>query len=408
MKKLIFIIFTIFLLFTFISCSHDEVVEEESKAIPVTIVKAEQRDIVIYHRTSSTIEADDYRSLGFTVDGDVVEMLKAEGERINKGEILAKLDSGYFSSDLKVAESNFALSQKMHNAAKIEVEIYSNQLADSENDLIDSEEEFERYQRLLADKVATKREFEEKELALKSTKLKVGIAENTLLLAQGQILTTKDSLDAASAQLSSERKRFRSTILYAPFDGTVSVKSIKVGAYIKAGDPVYELVSDGALKIETSLPERFMNMVQNGSTVLVAITGGKCHLGVQQITRVHNDIDSKTGNFDVTVELDDSNNCLRHGMFAHLKFEIERKKDVLSIPGDAILEMNGERIVYIVENEKAVKTIVTTGLESSDYVEITSGLSSAEDIILSGSRYVVDNTLVRVIKPESETVETNE
>ncbi|MBU1024023.1 efflux RND transporter periplasmic adaptor subunit [bacterium] len=403
MKKLLFFMIISFLLFTLISCSRGEVKQEESNAVPVTTVKPEQRDIVIYYNTSSIIEADDYRQLGFTVGGEVVEMLKDEGERINKGEILAKLDADYFLSDLKTAESNYALSQKKHNAAKIEVEIYTNQLADSENDLIDSEKEFERYQRLFDKKVATKRELEQKELAFNRAKLKVDSARNTLMLAQGQILTTQDSLDAASAQLSSAGKRFGDAVLYAPFDGTISRKSTKVSTFIKAGEPVYEVISDGALKIETSLPERFLNMVHDGSTVLVDTTGSDCHVIPQQISRVHNDIDPKTGNFNVTMELDDSSNCLRHGMFAHLKCEIEKKENVMSLPVDAILELNGGRIVYKIENEKAVKTIITTGLESSEYIEITSGLSGNETIILSGSRYVVDDTEVRVIKPDSKT-----
>ena len=192
-----------------------------------------------------------------------------------------------------------------------------------------------------------------------------------------------------------------SNVIRAPFDGTISKKMTDTSSVPKPGEPVYEVVADGDLKIEASLPERYIGNVSNGANVLLTVPNNHAVLEPQNITMVHREISAQTGNFGVTIELQDVNGSLKHGMFAHLSFEIARSDNALSLPVNAIIDLAGQKIVYVAQNGKAVKTPVKTGLVSKEYIEILSGLSKDDNVILSGNKYVVDDTDIRIIGEDS-------
>ncbi|MCD6217166.1 efflux RND transporter periplasmic adaptor subunit [bacterium] len=392
----------IFLCFISLSCANTEAPQEEVKGFPVTVIKPEVRDIVVYYDTSSTIEAADVRTLSFTVPGKIAEMYKDDGERISKGEIIAELDRESYLNGLKAAESNLALALKRNNAAKVQKQIHQNQLKDAENMLADTEKDFNRYKRLRDEKVITQKEFEGMETRYKSMKLAVDNAKSALKLAQVQIATTQDAVDAATAQRDVAKKQYDDTVIHAPFDGTISKKMTDTSSVPKPGEPVYEVVADGDLKIEASLPERYINSVSEGSNLLLTVPNNHYVNNLQKVTMVHREVSAQTGNFGVTIDLKDVNGALRHGMFAHLSFEIDRSANTISLPVEAIIELAGEKIVYIAKNNKSVKTIVKTGLVTKDHIEILSGLSKDDNVVLSGNKYVVDDTDIRIIEHKSE------
>ena len=401
MNRTGFALTIIFLCIMALSCAKTEAPQEEAKGVPVTVIKPEVRDITVYYDTSSTIEAADVRTLSFAVPGKIAEMFKNDGERISKGEIIAELDRESYLNGLKAAESNLALSLKRNNAANVENQIHQNQLEDAENELADKENDFNRYKRLLDENVITQKEFEEKETKYKGAKLAVDNAQSTLKLSKGQIATTLDAIDAATAQRDVARKQYEDAVIRAPFDGTINNKMADASMVTGPGQPVYQVVADGDLKIEASLPERYINSVYESSNVLLTVPNNHFVNSLQKVTMVHRDVSARTGNFGVTIDLKDIDGALRHGMFAHLNFEIDRSMNTLSLPVEAIIELTGEKIVYIANNNKAVKTVVKTGLTSKEYIEILDGLSKNDNVVLSGNKYVVDDTVIRIIEEDS-------
>lgn len=408
MKKAIITIIAILISISAVSCQKPPAVVEEVKAVPVTVVKPEMRNISILYNTSATIEADDVRLLSFAVGGKVAEILKDSGESFTRGETLARLDGEYIQNSLSAASSNLALSQKQNSSANVEKRIYELQVANAETGLADAERELNRFKRLHEEDVATDSELEEKQTDYDFAKNQLESAQKTLKLSEGKIATTLDGIDAATAQLASAKKQVGDAVLIAPFDGTITTKFIETSAVVGPGSPVFQVVASGGQKIEASLPERYLNSVSEGSSVFLTIPNTGCAMLPQAITLVHRNIDPMTGNFGVTINLTDTNGCLKHGMFAHLDFVIDSKENVMSLPVSAVLTLSGERIVYVREGDKAIKKTIETGIESSEYIEITSGLSGTEEVILSGNRYIVNDTVVKVITPNLSGTEANQ
>jgi multidrug resistance efflux pump len=408
MNKVIIAIITILISFSAFSCHKPKAVAEEIKAVPVTVVKPETRDISILYNTSSTIVADDVRLLSFATGGTVAEILKDSGESFSKGDTLARLDSEYLRNNLTAASSNLAVSQKQNTAANVEKRIYELQVANAKTGFADAERELNRFIRLHDENVATDSELERKQLDYDFAKNQLETAQKTLKLSESKIATTLDGIEAATAQLASAKKQVGDAVLIAPFDGTITTKFIETSAVVGPGTPVFQVVASGNQKIEASLPERYLASVTEGSTVFLTIPNSGCVMTPQAITLVHRNIDPMTGNFGVTIQLTDTNGCLEHGMFAHLDFVIDSKENVMSLPVNAVLTLSGEKIVYVREGDKAIKKIIETGIESSEYIEITSGLSGNEEVILSGNKYIVNDTVVKVIAPETTGTDANQ
>jgi multidrug resistance efflux pump len=408
MNKAIIAIITILISISLFSCQKPKAVVQEVKAVPVTVVKPEMRNISILYKTSSTIVADDVRLLAFAAGGTVAEILKDAGESFVKGDTLARLDSEYMRNNLSAASSNLALSRKQNSAANVEKGIYELQVANAEIGLADAERELNRYKRLHEDKVATDSELERKQTDYDIAKNQLETAQKTLKLSEGKIATTLDGIDAATAQLDSAKKQVGDAVLIAPYDGTIMTKFIDTSAVVGPGTPVFQVVASGGRKIEASLPERYLSSVTEGSTVYLTIPESQCQMLPQKIALVHRNIDPMSGNFGVTIQLTDTNECLKHGMFSQLDFVIDSRENVMSLPVNAVLILGNEKIVYIREGDKAIKKVVETGIESSEYIEITSGLSGTEEVILSGNRYIVNDTVVKVITPEAPVTDTNQ
>jgi HlyD family secretion protein len=408
MRNAATLILIIFIFMTGISCAPKKKEEKVVEKVPVTVVQPQTRDIMVYYSTSASIQADDVQTIAFSVAGKIEKIYKDEGEYIQAGEPLASLDRTMYADGLTAATSNLDLAKKSNNAANIEKQIYVNELQSAKDELDDMEKEYDRAKRLYAEQAMTKKELEERELDYKDSKIRYENAEKMVKLSDGKIATTLDGIKAAEAQQGMAQKQYNDAVLAAPFSGTIKMKFIEEGAVVSPGIPVFEVVASSLMRIETSLPERYINSIEDGSNVLVTIPNNDCKMSPQKITRVYRDIDSNTGTFGVTIDLADSGKCVRHGMFAHLDFEVDRKNQVLSIPIECVIDLSGEKIVYVNRDNKAMKTVVTTGISSSEFIEIISGLTPEDNVILSGNRYVVNDTPVNVLQPEQDETSTIE
>ena len=402
MRKVGLTILILLIMLSIISCAKKAAKPSETvEGVPVGVIKPEMKDIVVYYDTSATVKAKDVRELSFTVPGKIASLSKDNGEKIRSGEVLAMLDRATYQSALNAAESGLQAARNGLAAAEQQKKASENQLKDAENRLAQIEKDYQRLTKLHDQKVITDKEFEEIELGYKSATLGVESARSALKMAESQVSSAEEGVKASTAQRDMSKKQFDDAVLSAPFNGTVNKKFLDEGAVVNPGEGIYEIVADGGMKIEATLPERYMNEVKEGSIVLVSIPEIQCNLLPQPITLVHREINKDTGNFGVTIDLKDVDGCLRHGMFAHLSFEVARHDKVLTVPVMALIELSEGSVVYIVENGKAIKRQVVTGLTTKDDVEIASGLQGGEDVILSGNRYVVDGSAVRVTGKEN-------
>ncbi|HYE97237.1 MAG TPA: efflux RND transporter periplasmic adaptor subunit [Rubricoccaceae bacterium] len=186
-------------------------------------------------------------------------------------------------------------------------------------------------------------------------------------------------LDAELARLRAEIERRR---IYAPFAGQVGLRGVSVGAYVSPGDPIATLRVTSALKLEFTVPERYLGRVEEGSPVVFTVPGQEGTFRAT-IYAVEPAVDPATRAFTVRARTG-SAGVLRPGAFAEVELVFDAIENAVLVPTVAVVPGADSAQVYVVRAGKAMPQPVGTGVRTADQIQITSGLAVGDTVLTSG------------------------
>ncbi len=175
--------------------------------------------------------------------------------------------------------------------------------------------------------------------------------------------------------------------------------------------PAYTITDMSKVKINVAVTQQVINTIAPGQQVNVILSAISEEPFPATITTV-NPVANQQGTFDVQVELNNSNGILKVGMLGEVSFTKESANDTIVLPRSCIIEKDNEVYVYIEENGKAKKVLVTTGIDTGENIQITSGLEEGMNVVTKGQTYLTDGEDVQVITdtvlPEEQNQEQEE
>ena len=119
-----------------------------------------------------------------------------------------------------------------------------------------------------------------------------------------------------------------------------------------------------------------------------------------KITSVSPVIDAKTFSYDVLIDIPNRSNLIKPGMTAKVNIMVEKREDIILVPINSILTEDSGKYVFTVENNRAVKRFVDTGISNNDMVEITKGLETGHLIVVKGHQFLKHNDPVIVLQED--------
>ena len=211
-------------------------------------------------------------------------------------------------------------------------------------------------------------------------------------------------VNGASAEL--VRARLEKTVIRAPFAGVVGLKSVSIGDYVEAGDPIVNLEKISTLKVDFRIPERYLRVVKVGGSVEIELDAfpGETHAG--EIYAVDPRVRETDRSIAIRARLPNPEGRLRPGLFARVRLVVSRQTTAIVAPEEAIVPRGDRRFVYRVVDGKAVLTEVRIGLRETGRVEIVDGLKAGDRIITAGQIKVRDGADVRVVERDAPTAPT--
>lgn len=196
----------------------------------------------------------------------------------------------------------------------------------------------------------------------------------------------QNEVDAIEAQIAAAEAALEMAHLVAPFDGTVTVVSIKPGDQVSPGSAGIRIDDLSHLFIDVSVSEVDINRIQTGQPVTLtfdAIQGKEYEGFVTEVAVVGTDIQGVV-EFTVTVELTDADEDVKPGMTAGVNIVVEELQDVLLVPNRAVRVVDGKRVVYVLKNGSMQRVEVELGATSESVSEvIDGGLKEGDQIILN-------------------------
>jgi HlyD family secretion protein len=195
-----------------------------------------------------------------------------------------------------------------------------------------------------------------------------------------------DDIAAAEARVEAARANMELATIRAPFDGRITSVEIKRGDQVSPGSIAFSLADFSPLLVDVQLSEIDINRVEIGQSVELvfdAIPERSYEGTVIEIGLVGNTIQGVV-NFPVTVEINDPDEAVRPGMTAAVNIVVEQIEDVLRVPNRAVRLRNGDRVVYLLDNNSPVPAVVELGASSELYSQILDGdIEEGDRVILN-------------------------
>lgn len=247
-------------------------------------------------------------------------------------------------------------------------------------------------------------------------RLQKQVTDMERLFAQGAV--SERDLDDLRFQLGQARtnsreasRNFGQTRLTAPFDGVVARRDARLGE-VSSGT-AFQIVDLSRLSVRVDLPERDVGRVQIGQRVQLTSAYDEEVRGKGVVGRVSPVIDANTGTFRVTVDVEPGQ-VLRPGQFVKVELEVDQHADVVVVPRKAVLWEDGRPYVYVMgdpdpleppaEGEEAAEPIegpvakrknLQTGLTDDLSIEVLSGLSLGDQVVVVGQSNLKEGARIR-------------
>lgn len=282
-------------------------------------------------------------------DGVVQEILFEEGQKVEKGQLIIRLDETKYAASLAETEASFKLSQA----------------------------NFERAKELFKAKLVSQQEYDQ---------------------AAATFEVNRATIDLRRRQLKDAR-------IYAPFAGVTGARNVSPGAVVTvfSRQPLTWLVDLDPVKVEVNVPERFLGQVKIGQTLelKVAAFPGKTFKG--EVYFITPTVDPATRTALVKARVPNPKLELKAGMFASLDLTLQIRDRAVVIPEQALVASGDRLTVYTVDAEhKAQFRPVTVGVRMAGLVEVASGLKGGETVIVEGVQKVRPGGPVQAGKGERE------
>lgn len=231
------------------------------------------------------------------------------------------------------------------------------------------------------------------------------VAEN--FVAQRVLDESQANLQVAEAQVALAQARLQRMRVTAPFDGTVGLRSINLGEYVKDGADLVNLEDTSALTVDFRLPERYQTRIAAGQSVQVQLDALPGQSFVARVQAVDPLLDANGRSVAVRAVLPPSPaGDLRPGMFARVLTVFSVDEAALVVPEEALVPQGGKQFVFKLEKEgegdaaKLVsrRTEVQLGVRQGAQVQVLAGLAEGDTVVVAGQqRLQRDGTAVRVV-----------
>ncbi len=314
----------------------------------------------------------------------VLQLLADEGDRVKKGDILARLVSEQI--DAQIAQNQANLARSVAAIAQAE-----SQIAQAEAQAKEAAAQLERAEPLKKSGYLSGATYDQRESAARTTAAQLVAARDGLTAAKAD----KAQVEAQGRELQWRRSN---TDVTAPQDGVISRRNARMGALATSiGEPMFRIIQRGEIELDAEIVETELKNVKVGQKAVVSVPQIGDFEG--KVRLVSPEVDKTTRLGRVKIFLG-SNPQLRIGSYARGLIETARSRG-LGIPTSAVTFDQGTNFVQLVIDNKVKKQAVRLGLISGDLVEVKEGLNNSDLVVTRAGTFLRDGDTVRPVMPEA-------
>ncbi|MCG2587692.1 efflux RND transporter periplasmic adaptor subunit [Rhodohalobacter sulfatireducens] len=325
-------------------------VEQAVKTVNVETQKVEPEIFESYLQQVGMVTTNRDVRVSSEVSGRIVNLNKEEGEQVQEGETVIKVDDRKLQQELNRLQATTSQSK-------------------------------ENYERL-------KRLYEEQDIG-----------------SEIDYLNAKYAYEQNLAALESIRVDLENTSISAPFTGILETVLTEVGEMVSPGTPVFRLISRQSKKVELGVPARFAGSVDLGDMAEVWFDYDTETRYQLPVTFIGNTIDPMNRTFTVEIDLPAELNQVKIDMIANVRLRTERIEDAIVVGEEYVFQKGGNNVVYVSSQDEqgnpiAVERVVSLGSAYGNNIVIRNGLATGDELVTVGASYLQDGS--RIVNVEDE------
>jgi len=311
---------------------------------PVVLQQVEAVTFRHFFEAGGSIEAVKEAFISPEVNGQIMEIYVQEGDRVRKGQLLARLNT-------EVTEKN---------------------IAELKTSLVLATEVFERQERLWKQQIGSELQYLE--------------ARNNKKSLENRLETIQAQLDMA--------------VIHAPIDGIVEKVNQKKGELSVPGMQLIQLVDLSELYVRADISESFLPFIETGDTVTLKIPAYPDYERIMKINRISNVINKNNRTFEVELRFDNKDEKLKPNMLAIIRINDFTAANSLVIPSKIIKEDLKGRYIYLAAKEDnelvARKRYIEIGRTFGSNTRVIKGLEAGDQLITEGFSRITDGSLLKI------------
>lgn len=434
--------------------AEDASAGKEEKAEPVEAVQVVKGTVSRTAVLNGTAHASTEVKIVPKTGGIVAHVAVDVGSRVNKGDVLVRLETDQLEAQVRQAEAAHAAAgagaeaarQGAITAAKSleavraeyeelaagtrpeKIEQAASQVASAEALYTNARKDWERMKYLFEEGAVSEQQYDSAtahlkqaeaqlknarealkiaesgptEQQLKAAQARLEQAESSYKQSQANAKQVEKQVAQARASLELAREQLEDAVIRSPINGTVSFRYIDPGEMASPGNPVLVVSSLDPLIVKAKVPERYVNSLSKGQEVKVELKNAAGRAFTGKIKSIGPVMNPQSKAYDLEISLPNPELLVKPGMTAVVEAEVETVKEALVVPAEAVLDRDGEKVVFVVAKDSRVQMRKIEVRTSNDREAAVSGdLLEGELVVVLGQHSLEDGAPVSVVTGRS-------
>jgi RND family efflux transporter MFP subunit len=280
------------------------------------------------------------------------------GDRVRKGQTLAKIEDRELLEQMRQAQASF--------------EVAAATIRQREADLNLAKSNLDRSRNLLDRQLIPRQTFDD--------------ADARYQAAAAQLDLAKAQNSQAQARLDELKINLGNTVIVSPVNGFVGKRTLDPGAWVTPNSALLSVVDISVVRLVANVVEKDLRRITQGQRAQVAVDAFPGETFAGRVARIAPVLDPATRTAQIEVEIENAQARLKPGMYARVDFTVERRDNTLVVPANALVDVQGKRGVFRPATGDVAKfQPISTGLVDEKQVEITAGLSEGDQVVTTGA-----------------------
>lgn len=282
--------------------------------------------------------AEEETDLAFETSGKIIELNIKEGQKVKKGELLARLNDEVLQAQLATYEAKMPLAEK------------------------------------------------------KLERQKILVKEDAASVESLEVLETE--LNSLKASIQLVKAQIKQTYLRAPFDGIIGLRNISLGSFVSTSSPIIKITKNSPLKIEFTIPSKYLSAIQNVNEISF-VTGNNKTPNTAKIYAMNAKMD-ESNTLTIRALFANEDGQFMPGEFASVQIELNKQPGSFAVPNQAMTATTEGSTVFLCKNKKIEIRNVQIGIRTDSLLQITEGLQMGDTIAITGLLQLKEGMTVNV------------